>query len=70
MSNDNSSQNMAIFCDFENIALGVRDFSDEIGIVSSYHVSEQQAATQPQLAHVQDPPSSLAWPIGTAVQKD
>ena len=29
MSNDNSSQNMAIFCDFENIALGVRDFSDE-----------------------------------------
>ena len=29
MSNDNSSQNMAIFCDFENIALGVRDFSDK-----------------------------------------
>ena len=29
MSTDNSPQNMAIFCDFENIALGVREFSDK-----------------------------------------
>ncbi|MEE1567104.1 MAG: NYN domain-containing protein, partial [Arenicellales bacterium] len=29
MSTDNNTQNMALFCDFENIALGVRDFTDQ-----------------------------------------
>jgi uncharacterized protein (TIGR00288 family) len=29
MSTDTTTQNMALFCDFENIALGVRDFTDQ-----------------------------------------
>ena len=29
MSTDTTTRNMALFCDFENIALGVRDFTDQ-----------------------------------------